>query len=133
MYVGRIVSVGMPVREALAFCLLAMDYEKDDFNTPRIAAAVPVTGDSGWLAIVRRDALVVKEVPLEAGRARYLATYEADDVRESQASEFDAGTAAEAAAFVVSGAAFADLEKPVTSAAALATGAEFSVGTFVVE
>ena len=31
---------GMNVRDALAFCMLALDYEKDSFNTPRIAAVV---------------------------------------------------------------------------------------------
>ena len=67
----------------MALALLALDYEHDALDTPRIAAAVPRRGDAGWLAIVRRDALVVKEVPLAAGAARYIATYEANDVRDS--------------------------------------------------
>ena len=75
----------------------------------------------------------MKEVPLEGGRARYLATYEANDVREEQQSVFDARTAAEAALFSVSGGAFADLEKPVTSVAALANDAGFALGLHVVE
>lgn len=127
------IASGVPVRDALASCLLAMDYEKDALNTPRIAAVVPRHGDIGWLAIVRHDALVVKEVPLVAGRARYLATYEADDVRDEQASGFDARTAADAAVFAVSGGAFAELEKPVTSAAAIANPAGFALGTHIVE
>ena len=127
------VGAGMPVRDALALCLSALDYERDDLSTPRIAAAVPRSGDTGWLAVVRHDALVVKEVPLAAGRALYVATYEASDVRDSQSSEFDARTAAEAAAFAVSGGAFAGLEKPVTSAAALAADAGFALGTYVVD
>jgi len=49
------VAMGVPLRDALASCLLAMDYEKDDYDTPRIAAAVPASGDTGWLAIVRRE------------------------------------------------------------------------------
>jgi IMP cyclohydrolase len=127
------VAGGTPVREALASCMLAMDYEHDDFNTPRISAAVPEKGDTGWLAIVRKDALVVKEISLQAGHAVYLATYEADDIRETQTSAFDAASAAEAAVFAVSGGAFADLEKPVTSAAALAGPIGFELGTFIVE
>jgi IMP cyclohydrolase len=127
------VAMGMPMREALALSLLALDYEKDDFNTPRIAAAVPVTGDVGWLAIVRKDALIVREVALHAGQALYLATYEADDVRDSQVSEFDANTPDGAAEFVISGGLFANLDKPVTSAAALMNDTGFALGTYRVE
>ncbi len=127
------IAGGTPVREALALCLSAMDYEKDELDTPRIAAVVPREGPSAWLATVRRDALVVKQVSLTAGRALYLATYEADDVEDRQASDFDATTGAGAAAFVVSGGAFAAFERPVTSAAAIATASGFSLGTYVVE
>ncbi|MEE8519100.1 MAG: IMP cyclohydrolase [Dehalococcoidia bacterium] len=127
------IAGGMPVRDALATCMLALDYEKDDLNTPRISAAVPQQGDAGWLAIVRKDSFVVKEVPLQAGRAMYLATYEADDVRDTQTSDFDAASATEAAEFAVSGGAFAALENPVTSAAALAANGGFQLGTFIVE
>jgi IMP cyclohydrolase len=127
------VKRGMSVREAMAYSLATLDYEKDDLNTPRIAAAVPRHGNAGWLAIVRRDALVVKEIALVAGSATYIATYEADDVRDDQVSDFDALTATAAAQFVVSGGAFADLEKPVTSVAALTNDAGFGLGTFIVE
>jgi IMP cyclohydrolase len=124
---------GMSVRDAMAISMLALDYEKDDFDTPRVAAAVPLRGDSGWLAIVRKDGLNVKEVALEQGKAQYVATYEANDVRDHQTTDFDAASADAAAIFVVSGGAFADLEKPVTSAAALASQAGFALGTFIVE
>ena len=127
------IGAGMPPRQALALCLAAMDFEKDDLNTPRVAAVVPQEGDEAWLAIVRHDALVVKRVALEAGRAVYLATYEADDVRDDQASAFDASSAAAAALFVVEGGAFKDLEKPVTSVAALAGSHGFDVAVHVVE
>ncbi len=127
------VNAGLPVRDAMALALLALDYEHDALDTPRIAAAVPRRGDAGWLAIVRRDALVVKEVPLAAGAARYIATYEANDVRDSQATDFDAGTAAEAAQFAIDRGAFATLENPVTSAAALANEAGFALGLHTVD
>ena len=126
------ISAGMPVRDALVLSLLALDYEKDDYDTPRIAAAAPLTGDTGWLGIVRRDALVVKEVPLHAGEAMYLATYEASDVQDSHRSEFDAASADDAARFIVEGGAFSRLEKPVTSAAALAGPRGFALGSHVV-
>ncbi len=126
------VAMGIPVRDALAATLLAMDYEKDAYNTPRIAGAVPSHGDTGWLAIVRDDALIVKALPLEPGKAWYIATYEANDVRRTQCVDFGATDAAGAARFIVDGGAFADLEKPVTSAAAVATGDGFRLATHTV-
>lgn len=125
-------ALGVPPRDALASVLLALDFEKDSLSTPRIAGIVPRDGDVGWLAIVRHDALVVKAVPLESGRAWYVATYEHDDVRETQRVDFDAADAEACARFAVDGGAFAELEKPVTAAAALASSRGFRLGTFLV-
>ncbi len=126
------IETGTPVRDALAMVLGALDYEKDDYSTPRIAGAVPLAGDTAWLGIVRHDALVVKSVPLEAGRARYIATYEANDVQDSQSSDFDATDAAAAARFLVDGGEFARFEHPVTSAAVLVEGSRFALATWIV-
>ncbi len=123
------IAAGVPVRDALVSALLALDYEKDDYNTPRIAGAVPALGDTGWLAIVRHDALVVKAISLTPGRAHYIATYEADDVRDDQISGFDAGNADAAAKFAIDGGRFVELEKPVTAAAALAGAGRFELAT----
>src|SRR5262249_35010937 len=123
------IEQGMSPRDALATCLIALDYEKDQLSTPRIAAVVPLAGDSAWLAIVRRDALIVREVALESGRACYVATYEHDDVRPEQRVAFDAQSALQAARQTFDGPGFAQFEKPVTSAAALATSGGFELAT----
>jgi IMP cyclohydrolase len=123
---------GVPIRDALAGTLLALDYERDDLRTPRIAAAVPLRGDRGWLAIVRHDGLEVKELELAAGRAVYLATYGANEIRDDRRLAFDAKDAPGAARVAVAGAGFAELEKPVTSAAALAVGGRFTLATHLV-
>ena len=123
------IAAGMPPRDALAMTLLALDYEHDALDTPRIAAAVPLAGDEAWLGIVRADALVVKSVELRAGHAIYLATYEANDVRPEQTSEFDAASADDAAQAMVDHGAFAALDRPVTAAAALAGPHGFALGT----
>jgi len=125
-------ALGVPPRDALASVLLALDFEKDALQTPRIAGIVPREGDVGWLAIVRHDALVVKAVPLEPGRAWTLATYDHDDVRDAQCVDFDAPDAEAAARFAIDGGAFAGLEKPVTAGAALASSRGFRLGTFLV-
>ncbi|WP_101298033.1 IMP cyclohydrolase [Halegenticoccus soli] len=81
-------DLGYPARDALAESLLALDYEKDDYDTPRIAGVVGV--DEAHAGIVRRDALLVERVD----EPTLVATYEEDRPR---ALEFDAGSAAEAA------------------------------------
>jgi IMP cyclohydrolase len=82
--VGR----GYPARDALATALLALDFEKDDYDTPRIAAVIGT--ETAHVGIVRRDALVVEEVT----EPTLVATYEKNS---PEAFEFTAGSAAEAA------------------------------------
>ena len=81
-------GLGYPARDALAETLLALDYEKDDYDTPRIAGVVGA--DEAFIGIVREDALLVKEVD----EPTLVATYEEDSPR---AFDFDAETAAAAA------------------------------------
>ncbi|ADQ65831.1 IMP cyclohydrolase [Halogeometricum borinquense DSM 11551] len=66
-------DLGYPARDALAESLLAMDYEKDDYDTPRIAGVV---GEESYIGIVRRDALLVRPV---TENPMLVATYEEDD------------------------------------------------------
>ncbi|MFC7205092.1 IMP cyclohydrolase [Haloferax namakaokahaiae] len=68
-------DLGYPPRDALATSLLALDYEKDDYNTPRIAGVVG--DDEAYIAIVRKDALIVEAV----SEPTLVATYEEDDPR----------------------------------------------------
>ncbi|WP_135853269.1 IMP cyclohydrolase [Halorussus salinus] len=82
-------ELGYPARDALAESLLALDYEKDDYDTPRIAGVL--TEESAFVGTVRRDALLVREV----SEPTLVATYERDSPEEF---EFAADTAAEAAA-----------------------------------
>ncbi|MFB6096522.1 MAG: IMP cyclohydrolase [Haloferacaceae archaeon] len=65
-------GLGYPARDALADSLLALDFEKDDYDTPRIAGVV--AADAAWIGTVRRDALLVRQV---AGPT-LVATYETD-------------------------------------------------------
>ncbi len=62
---------GYPARDALAESLLALDYEKDHYDTPRIAGVV---GEESYVGIVRRDALLVEAVE----EPTLVATYEKD-------------------------------------------------------
>ncbi|KAA9399457.1 IMP cyclohydrolase [Haloarcula sp. CBA1130] len=90
-------ELGYPARDAVAEPLLSLDFEKDDYDTPRVAgivgvdAADPTTNADGPGAVigtVRRDALLVEEVT----EPTLVATYEengptAFDLTATDASE----------------------------------------------
>ena len=117
---------GMNLRDALALPMLAMDYEKDSLNTPRISAAVDAERKVAMLGIVRHDALLVREFPLEPGKIYYLSTYEKNAPCCRNCDEaFDAADADALCAYMISGGVFADFEKPVTAAAALWDGSAY--------
>ncbi|MEY7849232.1 IMP cyclohydrolase [Natrarchaeobius sp. A-rgal3] len=82
-------ELGYPARDALATSLLALDYEKDDYDTPRIAATIGDDGEA-LIATVRRDALLVEPVD----EPTLVATYEKN---APEPIEFDAESASEAA------------------------------------
>jgi IMP cyclohydrolase len=123
------ISEGMPVRQALALCLMAFDYEKDEYNTPRIAAVAPKEGEIAWLGIVRHDSLEVKQVTLQPGKAIYIATYLANAIISSNITEFDAHSAEEAAQFIMDGGVFGTMEHPITGGAALMGSAGFTLAS----
>ena len=83
-------AMGYPARDAIALPLLAMDYEKDSLDTPRIVAVVGSKCRKGYLGIVRRDALLVREFDLVPGQVRYLSTYEKNRPCDDQVTgDFD--------------------------------------------
>jgi len=63
-------ELGYPARDALVSGLFALDYEKDDYDTPRIAGVVGA--DEAYVGIVRKDALLVEAV----SEPTLVATYE---------------------------------------------------------
>ena len=114
---------GMNVRDALATVMLALDYEHDSLRTPRIAGVVRQDGTGGYLAIVRHDALLVREFALSPGQAFYVCTYEHNAPCETHVDrKFAADSAAAACSYIMGQGVFAELEKPVTAACALARG-----------
>ena len=100
-------ELGYPARDALAETLLTLDYEKDDYDTPRIAGVV---GEESYVGIVRRDALLVESVEAPT----LVATYEKN---RPEAVDLEA-TDPERMAREVYG---FDLEHPVCAAAVAAT------------
>jgi IMP cyclohydrolase len=97
--VAEKLALGVPARDAVAGPLLALDFEKDDYDTPRVAGVVGVesddpttTGDGPGAVVgtVRRDALLVESV----AEPTLVATYER---ASPEPFDFDASGAAGAA------------------------------------
>ena len=128
------IASGMPVRDAITLGLLALDYEHDALDTPRIVAAVNRTEPVGFLGIIRRDAVLVREFKLVPGQCRYLSTYEENAPRDRNLdSDFDGACAQCVANYIVSGGVFAKFDHAVTSAAAVADADGFGLAVTVVE
>ena len=122
------IALGMNIRDALAYSLLTMDYEKDDYNTPRIAAAVTSTDREDeyecYIGIVNDKKILVEQVPY--GEAAFISTYGS---QVPDKVEFKADSAAGAAKFIFDEGTFANYEKPVTSSAAVFDG-EWTVDVY---
>lgn len=109
-------DLGYPARDALVESLLALDYEKDDYDTPRIAGVVDGTGES-YIGIVRRDAVLVEAIE----EPTLVATYEKDSPESIELEASDAEGMAEELYDL-------EFEHPVCAAAVTHTDAGFETG-----
>lgn len=73
------VAIGYGLRDAMALSLLALDYEHDQYNTPRVAAGLDAVAEEGYLGIVAEDKLLVRRMAVLPGEAFLVATYEHTD------------------------------------------------------
>lgn len=113
--VAEKIQSGMTIRDALIYALAALDYEKDDYHTPRIAAVVRQGEECGWLGSVRADGLDVRAFKLEPGTCYHLSTYEHAVPSPHHRSELVAADAEGACDFILSGGVFAGFTNPVTA------------------
>ena len=125
--VAEKIETGMGVRDALVLASMALDYEKDQYNTPRVSAVADRRDGSGWLAVVRDDGLEVRRMPLREGTYFYTATYEENTLSETFGGGYDAATASDACDFVLGGGVFADRINPIAAVAAMATETGFDL------
>jgi len=126
--VAEKIAQGMPVRDALVLSTLALDYEKDAYNTPRISAVVDRRDDTAWLGIVRHDGLEVRRMDLAPGRFAWVATYEENHVCDAQGGGYEGVTAEDGCDFVLGKGVFAERTNPVAAVAAVASGEGFELG-----
>lgn len=113
------IASGMTPRDAMVGSLLALDYEKDDYNTPRIAAVIDAGASVGWLGVVRHTGLNVRGFEIAPGQCFYVCTYEHDDCIVDYTEAMPATTAEEATKTIIEHGIFAEMTNPVTSVAAV--------------
>jgi IMP cyclohydrolase len=118
--VAEKLGLGYPPRDALVTALHALDFEKDDYDTPRIAGVLGP--DAAYVGTVRRDALLVREVT----EPTLVATYEEDAPTPFEFDATDAATAARAAYDL-------DFEHAVCAAGVVRDGEGFETAAFTPE
>ncbi|MBN1422453.1 MAG: IMP cyclohydrolase [Planctomycetes bacterium] len=126
------IAAGAPPKDAIALALLALDYEKDDYKTPRIAAVGHASEDRVWLGVVREDGIEVRAFGVEPGEGFYVATYERSVLSSGHRDAFDFESAEEGARHAIGGGGvFAGLTHPVTAACAVWTREGFALAAAI--
>lgn len=118
---------GMSIRDALIYSLAVMDYEKDSYDTPRIAVVVRKGEKNGWLGTIRRDGLDVRSFPLEKGKCVFVSTYEKNVPNGHNVTDFAASGAEAGCAYVLGQGEFASFTNPVTAVCAFETKSGFDL------
>lgn len=108
-------------RKALIHVLDGMDYERDEYNTPRIAAIVQRDSNKAWLGFVGKNELWVKEVRLEEGKAFFTATYNVEGIETLSLDFKDENDLAEKVLKL-------DFAHPVLAIGIVDLGEEFKIG-----
>jgi IMP cyclohydrolase len=119
---------GMSIRDSLTSVLFGMDYEHDDYSTPRIAAVACKSSKSLALGIIRKDGIEIEVFNLTPGEYRFVSTYETNKIlTEFGGIELNAQNPKEAANYIINGGKFLEFEKPVSSAAAVEDDTGFEI------
>lgn len=121
------IAAGLPPRDALIYTLAALDYEKDDYNTPRIAVVAKAGERAAWFGVVRDNGLEVRRLTLAPGQCRYVATYERCYLSPHNTGDFAATSETAAGEFMLGGGVFANFTNPVTAVTAWQTADTFSL------
>jgi len=120
--IGDKIEMGFPVRDALIYSLAVMDYERDEYKTPRIAGILYKGG--GYLGYVSEKDMRVCKVSLKDGIGYYLGTYEACNISENQKIPVVGESPKEICRYILE---YKEFEHPVCCATALIDGEEIKI------
>lgn len=127
-------KAGNTPRDAMLGVLAGLDREFDEHDTPRICGLFDTQNDTLWLGSVTASALAVGPVQVKPGQMAYVTTYGFPLPASGQMDfAFGAMQADEICRHVTQSSIFADFEKPICAAAAMAGTAGFAVATLNVE
>lgn len=127
-------KAGNTPRDAMLSVLAGLDREFDEHDTPRICGLFDALNDTLWLGSVMATALAVGPVQVKPGQMAYVTTYGFPLPAAGQVDfAFGAMEAKEICRHVTQSSVFADFEKPICAAAAIAGPAAFEVATLNVE
>lgn len=121
------IASGMNIRDALIYSLAVTDYEKDAYDTPRIAAIVRKGEKFGWLGTIRRDGMEIRSFELQKGRCFYLSTYEHSSPLPERCASLNASDAAGACVCALGQDEFAHFLNPVTAVCAVENSTGFTL------
>ncbi len=119
---------GVGIRDALISVLHGMDYEFDEKCTPRIAAVV--SPNTAYLGIIRKDALMVKEVSLSCGQCIYISTYAHNEISpEYSTNTFNANDAEQVVNYVLNQDVFAQMEHGICAVSAFSNNNGYDIAS----
>ncbi|MGL6298895.1 MAG: IMP cyclohydrolase [Methanobacteriaceae archaeon] len=121
------IALGMNIKDAMALSLIAMDYEKDDYNTPRVAGVVKGTSNKdgeieAYIGIVSDSKILVEK--LEQNKASYISTYECNTPEDVK---FGGETPKDSCQFIIDQGDFANFTNPVSSVAAIFENGKWNI------
>ena len=123
--IGDKIEMGFPVRDALVYSLAVMDYERDEYSTPRIGGIL--YREDGYLGYVSDRDIRVCRVSLKDGIGYYLGTYGACSISEDQKIPVVGETPKEISKYILE---YKEFEHPVCCATAIINKDRVEVDVF---
>jgi IMP cyclohydrolase len=111
------IESGMEMKDALTLSLLTMGYEKDNYNTSRIAGVVNPDEYEAYIGIVTDEKILVEK--LDSETAKFISTYQQQTPINT---EFPVKTPKDLAQYIFNQGEFKNFTKPVSSLAAIYDG-----------
>ncbi|MDR1820186.1 MAG: IMP cyclohydrolase [Methanobrevibacter sp.] len=107
----------MNLKDALTLSLFTMDYEKDEYNTPRIAGVINPEEYESYIGIVTHEKILVEKI--EYGTAKFISTYQQQNPK---GTDFPVETSKDLAEFIFDKGEFKNFTNPVSSVGAIYDG-----------